>query len=139
MDWTLLLNYVAEAGIALAPIVASGVMLVVGLVFYQLTGFLPGIVRAYIERIYREKESLFRDSITKALINGIKSAVKGGLSGEDALQAAIDHALKTQPEGTSHFMRTSNMDRETLRTMAAAQAVDLNIQLTSDVVIAPPA
>ena len=70
MDWTIILDFVAQAGTALAPIIATVVMLIVGTLFYRLTGLLPGFVRAYVERAYREKEALFRDAITKRVNGG---------------------------------------------------------------------
>ena len=65
MDWNIILDFVAQAGTALAPIIATVVMLIVGTLFYRLTGLLPGFVRAYVERAYREKEALFRDAISQ--------------------------------------------------------------------------
>ena len=135
MTWDTILQFIAEAGQAVAPIIANAVMLIAGVLFYRATGFLPGFVRAYVERAYREKESLFRDSITRALRNGITAAVARGKAGPDALQEAIDHALKTQPDAVAHFARTSNMDRQVLGVMAEREAVDLGHKLTTATVV----
>lgn len=136
MDWTVILDLIAQGGIAIAPYIASAVMLVVGVLFYRLTGFLPGFARAYIERAYREKEALFRDAITKAIVNGVTAAVSRGTRGRDVLQEAVDHAMRTNPEGVQHFMATSGMTRQTLETMAERAAVDLNVKLDASAVIA---
>ena len=136
MDWTIILDFVAQAGTALAPIIATVVMLIVGTLFYRLTGLLPGFVRAYVERAYREKEALFRDAITKAIVNGVTAAVSRGTRGRDVLQEAVDHAMRSNPEGVQHFMTTSGMTRQTLETMAERAAVDLNVKLDASAVIA---
>ena len=136
MDWAIILDFVAQGGIALAPIIASGVMLVVGVLFYRLTGFLPGFARAYVERAYREKEALFRDAITRAIVNGVTAAANRGKTGRDVLQEAVDHAMRTNPEGVQHFMQTSGMNRRTLETMAERAAVDLGVKLEAQAVIA---
>lgn len=135
MDWNTILQVIADAGHAVAPVIANVVMLVAGVLFYRATGFLPGFVRAYVERAYREKEALFRDSITRALRNGITAAVSRGKTGPDALQEALDHAMKSNPEAVAHFTRTSNMDRETLRVMAERESIDLGMKLTAPVVV----
>ena len=136
MDWTIIIDFVAQAGTALAPIIATVVMLIVGTLFYRLTGLLPGFVRAYVERAYREKEALFRDAITKAIVNGVTAAVSRGTRGRDVLQEAVDHAMRSNPEGVQHFMATSGMTRQTLETMAERAAVDLNVKLEAKAVIA---
>ena len=136
MDWTIILDFAAQAGTALAPIIATVVMMIVGTLFYRLTGLLPGFVRAYVERAYREKEALFRDAITKAIVNGVTAAVSRGTRGRDVLQEAVDHAMRSNPEGVQHFMATSNMTRQTLETMAERAAVDLNVKLDAKAVIA---
>lgn len=136
MDWTVILDLIAQGGIAIAPYIASAVMLVVGVLFYRLTGFLPGFARAYVERAYREKEALFRDAITKAIVNGVTAAANRGKTGRDVLQEAVDHAMRTNPEGVQHFMATSGMTRQTLETMAERAAVDLNVKLDAKAVIA---
>ena len=135
MDWTIIIDFAAQAGTALAPIIATVVMLIVGTLFYRLTGLLPGFVRAYVERAYREKEALFRDAITKAIVNGVTAAVSRGTRGRDVLQEAVDHAMRTNPEGVQHFMKTSGMTRNTLATMAERAAVDLGIKLDAEAVI----
>ena len=135
MSWDTVLQYVAEAGHALAPVIANVVMLIAGVLFYRATGFLPGFVRAYVEKAYRDKEALFRDSITRALRNGITAAVARGKTGPDALSEAIDHAMKSNPDAVAHFVRTSNMDRETLRVMAERESVDLGHKLTAPAVV----
>ena len=136
MDWTIILDFVAQAGTALAPIIATVVMLIVGTLFYRLTGLLPGFVRAYVERAYREKEALFRDAISKAIVNGVTAAVSRGTRGRDVLQEAVDHAMRSNPEGVQHFMTTSGMSRDTLGVMAERAAVDLGIKLDAEAVIA---
>ena len=136
MDWTIILDFLAQAGVALAPIIATVVMLIVGTLFYRLTGLLPGFVRAYVERAYREKEALFRDAITKAIVNGVTAAVSRGTRGRDVLQEAVDHAMRSNPEGVQHFMTTSGMSRDTLGVMAERAAVDLGIKLDAEAVIA---
>ena len=136
MDWTVILDLIAQGGIAVAPYIASAVMLVIGFAFYRATGFLPGFVRAYVERAYREKEALFRDAITRAIVNGVTAAVSRGTRGRDVLQEAVDHAMRTNPEGVQHFMSTSGMTRQTLETMAERAAVDLNVKLDAQAVIA---
>ena len=136
MDWTIILDFLAQAGVALAPIIATVVMLIVGTLFYRLTGLLPGFVRAYVERAYREKEALFRDAITKAIVNGVAAAVSRGTRGRDVLQEAVDHAMRSNPEGVQHFMTTSGMSRDTLGVMAERAAVDLGINLDAEAVIA---
>ena len=136
MDWTIILDFVAQAGFALAPIIATVVMLIVGTLFYRLTGLLPGFVRAYVEKAYRDREAMFRDSITKAINNGVTTAVNRGKRGKDALQDAVDHAMRTNPEAAKHFMATSNMSRDTLGVMAERAAVDLGIKLDAEAVIA---
>lgn len=135
MDWNTILQFVAEAGHAIAPIIASGLMLIVGTLFYRATGLMPGFVRAYVERAYREREAIMRDSITKALRNGITAAMSRGVSRKDALQEALDHALKTQPDAIKHFAATSNLDRDVLLTMAEREAVDLGIKASADTVV----
>lgn len=136
MDWTIILDFAVQAGTALAPIIATVVMLIAGTLFYRLTGLLPGFVRAYVERVYREKEALFRDAITKAIINGVTAAASRGKTGRDVLQEAVDHAMRTNPEGVQHFRRTSGMNRRTLETMAERAAVDLGVKLEAQAVIA---
>lgn len=128
MDWSIILHTIAEAGNAAAPVIASGIMVLVGVVFYQLTGFLPGFVRAYIEKVYRDNEAKMSEGITRALRNGIATAMARGMHGGDALSYAIDHAIKTRPEAVAHFKQTSNMDRQSLAVMAEAQAVDLGLK-----------
>lgn len=138
MDWNTIMQFVADAGMAVAPVVASGVMLIIGTLFYRATGLLPGFVRAYIERAYREREAIMRDSITRALRNGITAAVSRGVSRKDALQEALDHAMKSTPEAVAHFAKTSNMDREVLLTMAEREAVDLGIKANAETVVEAP-
>ena len=111
-------------------------MLIVGTLFYRLTGLLPGFVRAYVERAYREKEAIFRDAITKAIVNGVTAAANRGKTGRDVLQEAVDHAMQSNPEGVAHFTATSGMNRRTLETMAERAAVDLGIKLNADAVVA---
>ena len=132
MDWTIILDFIAQAGTALAPIIATVVMLIVGTLFYRLTGLLPGFVRAYVERAYREREAMFRDAIT----NGVTTAVSRGRKGRDVLQEAVDHAMRTNPDAVQHFMKTSGMNRDTLGVMAERAAVDLGIKLEAGAVIA---
>lgn len=136
MDWTIILDFVAQAGTALAPIIATVVMLIVGTLFYRLTGLLPGFVRAYVEKAYRDREAMFRDAITKAITTGVAAAVNRGKSGQDVLQMAVDHAMRSNPEAVQHFMTTSGMTRQTLETMAERAAVDLNVKLEAKAVIA---
>lgn len=136
MDWNIILDLVAQAGTALAPIIATVVMLIVGTLFYRLTGLLPGFVRAYVEKVYRDREAMFRDSITKAITNGVAAAAHRGKRGQDVLQEAVDHAMRTNPDAVQHFMATSNMTRQTLETMAERAAVDLNVKLDASAVIA---
>ena len=136
MDWTIILDFIAQAGTALAPIIATVVMLIVGTLFYRLTGLLPGFVRAYVERAYREREAMFRDSVEKAIINGVAAAVSRGRKGRDVLQEAVDHAMRTNPDAVQHFMATSGMNRDTLGVMAERAAVDLGIKLEAGAVIA---
>ena len=136
MDWTIILDFIAQAGTALAPIIATVVMLIVGTLFYRLTGLLPGFVRAYVERAYREREAMFRDAITKAITNGVTTAVSRGRKGRDVLQEAVDHAMRTNPDAVHHFMTTSGMNRDTLGVMAERAAVDLGIKLEAGAVIA---
>ena len=136
MDWAIILDFVAQAGFALAPIIATVVMLIVGALFYRLTGLLPGFVRAYVERAYREREAMFRDAITKAITNGVTTAVNRGKRGRDVLQEAVDHAMRTNPDAVQHFMATSGMNRDTLGVMAERAAVDLGIKLDAEAVIA---
>ena len=136
MDWTIILDFVAQAGTALAPIIATVVMLIVGTLFYRLTGLLPGFVRAYVEKAYRDREAMFRDAITKAIINGVTAAANRGKTGRDVLREAVDHAMRSNPEGVQHFMTTSGMTRQTLETMAERAAVDLNVKLDASAVIA---
>ena len=137
MDWTSILAAIEAAGVAAAPVVASILMAIIGAVFAQLVGHLPGFLRAYVERAYREREVIMADAIRKALVNGLKAALKRGASGPDALQEAIDHALKTTPESVAHFARTSNMDRASLGVMAEGAALDLGIALDADAVAIP--
>ena len=136
MDWTIILDLVAQAGFALAPIIATVVMLIMGTLFYRLTGLLPGFVRAYVEKAYRDREATFRDSITKAITKGVKAAVNRGKRGQDVLQEAVDHAMRTNPDAVQHFTETSNMSRDTLCVMAESAAVDLGINMDADAVIA---
>ena len=136
MDWNTILDLVAQAGFALAPIIATVVMLIVGTLFYRLTGLLPGFIRAYIEKAYRDREAVFRDAITKAITNGVTTAVNRGKRGKDVLQEAVDHAMRTNPDAVQHFMATSNMSRDTLGVMAERAAVDLGIKLDAEAVIA---
>ena len=136
MDWTIILDFVAQAGFALAPIIATVVMLIVGTLFYRLTGLLPGFVRAYVEKAYRDREAMFRDAITKAITNGVTTAVNRGKRGRDVLQEAVDHAMRTNPDAVQHFMATSGMNRDTLGVMAERAAVDLGIKLEAGAVIA---
>ena len=136
MDWTIILDFAAQAGFALAPIIATVVMLIVGTLFYRLTGLLPGFVRAYVERAYREREAMFRDGITKAITNGVAAAAHRGKRGPDVLQEAVDHAMRSNPEAVAHFSKTSNMSRDTLGVMAERAAVDLGIKLEAEAVIA---
>lgn len=137
MDWQTILNAVESAGVAAAPVIASILMAIIGAVFAQLVGHLPSFIRAYVERAYREREALMADAIRKALVNGLKAALKRGASGTDALQEAIDHAMRTTPESVAHFARTSNMDRASLGVMAAGAAVDLGIALDAEAVAVP--
>lgn len=130
-----ILDFVAQAGIALAPVIASALMLIVGTLFYRLTGLLPGFVRAYIEKAYREKEAMFRASIQQAIVNGITAAVSRGKTGRDALSDALAHVLKTQPDAVRHFANTSNMDDQVLLTMAERAAVDLGVKLDANAVV----
>ena len=139
MDWTIILDFAAQAGIALAPIISTVVMLIAGTLFYRLTGLLPGFVRAYVEKAYRDREAVFRDAITKAITNGVTTAVNRGKRGRDVLQEAVDHAMKTNPEGVAHFMETSGMTRGTLEVMAESAAVDLGVMLKADTVVASTA
>lgn len=134
MDWQTILNAVESAGVAAAPVIASILMAIIGAVFAQLVGYLPGFVRAYVERAYREREAIMAEAVRKALVNGIKAALKRGVSGPDVLQEAIDHALKTTPESVAHFARTSNMDRASLGIMAEGAALDLGIALDAEAV-----
>lgn len=136
MDWTIILDFIAQAGTALAPIIATVVMLIVGTLFYRLTGLLPGFVRAYVERAYREREAMFRDAITKAIITGVAAAAHRGKRGQDVLQMAVDHAMRSNPEAVHHFMSTSGMTRDTLGVMAERAAVDLGVKLEAGAVIA---
>ena len=136
MDWTIILDFMAQAGTALAPIIATVVMLIAGTLFYRLTGLLPGFARAYVEKAYREREAMFRDSVEKAIINGVTTAVNRGKRGRDVLQEAVDHAMRTNPDAVQHFMATSNMSRDTLGVMAERAAVDLGIKLDAEAVIA---
>lgn len=139
MDWTSILAAIEAAGVAAAPVVASILMAIIGAVFAQLVGHLPGFVRAYVERAYREREAIMADAIRKALVNGLKAALKRGASGPDALQEAIDHALRTTPESIAHFERTSGMDRQSLLTMAEGAAFDERIKLDAETVAIPVA
>ena len=136
MDWTIILDFVAQAGTALAPIISTVVMLIAGTLFYRLTGLLPGFVRAYVEKAYRDRAAVFRDAITKAITNGVTTAVNRGKRGRDVLQEAVDHAMRTNPEAVQHFTATSNMSRDTLGVMAERAAVDLGIKLDAGAVIA---
>lgn len=136
MDWTIILDFAAQAGFALAPIIATVVMLIVGTLFYRLTGLLPGFVRAYVEKAYRDREAGFRDSVEKAINKGVKAAVNRGKRGRDVLQEAVDHAIRTNPDAVQHFTETSNMSRDTLGVMAESAAVDLGIKLDAEAVIA---
>ena len=95
MDWTIILDFAAQAGFALAPIIATVVMLIVGTLFYRLTGLLPGFVRAYVEKAYRDREAMFRDGVEKAITNGVAAAAHRGKRGRDVLQEAVDHAIRS--------------------------------------------
>ena len=136
MDWTIILDFAAQAGFALAPIIATVVMLIVGTLFYRLTGLLPGFIRAYVEKAYRDREAMFRDSVEKAITNGVAAAAHRGKRGRDVLQEAVDHAMRSNPEAVQHFMATSNMSRDTLGVMAERAAVDLGIKLDAEAFIA---
>lgn len=127
MDWNTVLHYAAEAGTAAIPVIASVAMALLSAVFYQLVGHLPGFVRAYVERAYREKEAMMRQSIERALLNGLNAAIATGRTGNDALSDALDHAMRTNPQGVQHFMRTSNMTRATLAQQAVGLARDRGI------------
>lgn len=129
MDWNTILHFIAEGATALVPVAGLIISLLVGAVFYQLTGFLPGFVRAYVDRAYREKEAIIRQSIERALLNGLNAALTRGRRGDDALTEALDHAMRTNPEGVQHFMQTSNMTRDTLKTQAAGLAYDKGIEI----------
>ena len=83
-----------------------------------------------------DREAMFRDSITKAITNGVTTAVNRGKRGRDVLQEAVDHAMRTNPDAVQHFMATSNMSRDTLGVMAERAAVDLGIKLDAEAVIA---
>lgn len=124
-----ILHYAAEFGTAAIPVIGTVLMALLSAVFYQLVGYLPGFVRAYVERAYREKEAIMRAAIERALLNGLNAAIAKGRSGNDALSEALNHAIKTQPEGIQHFMRTSNMTRDTLATQAEGLALDHGIVL----------
>lgn len=136
MNWNIIIDFAAQAGTALAPIIATVVMLIVGTLFYRLTGLLPGFVRAYVEKAYRDREAMFRDGVEKAITNGVAAAAHRGKRGQDVLQEAVDHAMRSNPEGVHHFMATSGMTRQTLETMAERAAVDLGIKLDAEAVIA---
>lgn len=132
MDWNTILHYVAEFGTAAVPVIGTVLMALLSAVFYQLVGYLPGFVRAYVERAYREKEAIMRQSIERALLNGLNAAIARGRRGDDALSEALDHAMRTNPQNVQHFMRTSNMSRETLATQAKGLALDNGIVLEGD-------
>ncbi len=66
----------------------------------------------------------------------VTSAANRGKTGRDVLQEAVDHAMRTNPEGVAHFTATSGMTRGTLETMAERAAVDLGIKLEAGAVIA---
>ena len=102
MDWTIILDSIAQAGTALAPIIATVVMLIVGTLFYRLTGLLPGFVRAYVEKAYRDREAMFRDAITKAITTGVAAAARRGKRGQDVLQMAVDHAMRSNPKNVAY-------------------------------------
>lgn len=123
------LHYAAEFGTAAVPVIGAILMGLLSAVFYQLVGYLPGFVRAYVERAYREKEALMRQAIERALLNGLNAAIAKGRSGNDALSEALDHAMRTNPQNVQHFMRTSGMTRETLATQAEGLALDRGIVL----------
>ena len=129
MDWNTILHYAAEFGTAAIPVIGTVLMALLSAVFYQLVGYLPGFVRAYVERAYREKEAIMRQSIERALLNGLNAAIARGRRGDDALSEALDHAMRTNPQNVQHFMRTSNMSRETLATQAKGLALDHGIVL----------
>ena len=132
MDWNTILHYAAEFGTAAIPVIGTVLMALLSAVFYQLVGYLPGFVRAYVERAYREKEAIMRQSIERALLNGLNAAIARGRRGDDALTEALDHAMRTNPQNVQHFMRTSNMSRETLATQAKGLALDNGIVLEGD-------
>lgn len=122
MDMTTIAQMLADAGSTLAPWVATVVMALIGALFYRATAFLPGFARAYIEGVYRANEARMRDSITRALRNGIDTAMVKGFHGGDVLSYAIDHAVRTNPEAVAHFKATSGMDRQSLEVMAQGLA-----------------
>ena len=139
MDWQFVLNGIEAVGVAAAPAIATILMAILGAVFAQLVGYLPGFVRAYVERAYREREAIMADAIRKALVSGIKAALKRGRSGRHALQEAIATAHRTTPESIAHFERTSGMDRQSLLTMAEGAAFDERIKLEAEAVAIPVA
>lgn len=122
MDWNSIANGVFEVGITLLPYVTSAVMFVVGTLVFQLIGRLPAFMRVYAEKVYRDKEADMRHAIEQALLNGLNAAIKRGRRGDDALSEAIDHAMRTNPDGIQHFTTTSGMTRDTLKTQAAGLA-----------------
>lgn len=125
-------HYLAEFGTAAIPVIGTVLMALISAVFYQLAGYLPGFVRAYVERAYREKEAIMRQSIERALLNGLNAAIAKGRRGDDALSEALDHAMRTNPNNVQHFMRTSNMTRDTLATQAQGLALDHGIPLVDE-------
>lgn len=132
MDWNTILHYAAEFGTAAIPVIGTVLMALLSAVFYQLVGYLPGFVRAYVERAYREKEAIMRQSIERALLNGLNAAIARGRRGDDALSEALDHAMRTNPQNVQHFMQTSNMSRDTLATQAKGLALDNGIVLEGE-------
>ena len=122
MDWSVITSWLFEVGVMLLPYVASAAMFVIGTLAYQLIGRLPSFLRVYAEKVYRDKEADMRRAIEQALLNGLNAALKRGRRGDDALSEAIDHAMRTNPDGVLHFTTTSGMSRDTLKTQAAGLA-----------------
>lgn len=116
--WNTIVHYVAEFGTAAIPVIATIMMGLISAVVYQLTGLLPGFLRGYADQLYRQKEAVFRDNIERALLNGLNAAVAKGYRDDDALKAAVNHAINTNPESFQHFARTSHMTPGTLKVMA---------------------
>ena len=123
------LHYVATFGDAAAPIIATIIASILSMLFARAVSYLPPFIRTYAEKIYREKEALFKQNITDAIRNGITTAMAKRLNGGDALSFAIDHAIRSNPEAYQHFRDTSNMTRETLGVIAGAEGLKLGIDI----------